>query len=157
MAYAGKENMKTALALVLTLLSHTAIAGPLCSAGPMTDQVTHVRDGDTIVVGTTPIRLKGIAAPERYDPLGPASTAAMSRLVLGRMVICELDGSASFDRCVGTCHVMTDIGLVMVETGMARDCPGFSIGRYADAEQQAANAGATIRENYQLPKYCKGR
>ena len=32
----------------------------------------------------------------------------------------------------------------MVRSGLARDCPRFSGGRYAEAERQAAGGGATI-------------
>ncbi len=40
--------------------------------------VEHVRDGDTIVVGGQPVRLAGVAAPERHEPLGEAARRAIS-------------------------------------------------------------------------------
>ena len=54
--------------------------------------VTHVRDGDTIEVSKIPIRLNGVAAPERNDPHGPQATAFMRDLILGNEVRCELTG-----------------------------------------------------------------
>jgi hypothetical protein len=45
----------------------------------------------------------------------------------------------------------------MVRRGVARDCPRFSEGRYAEAERQAAAEGATIGRIYALPGYCRPR
>jgi hypothetical protein len=45
----------------------------------------------------------------------------------------------------------------MVHRGLAWDCPRFSGGRYAEAELQAAAAGATIGGIYSLPGYCRQR
>ena len=45
----------------------------------------------------------------------------------------------------------------MVRQGYARDCPRYSGGRHAEAERQAAADGATIREVYPLPGYCRPR
>jgi hypothetical protein len=45
-----------------------------CPRGSLTGPVTHVRDGDTIVVGSMPIRLNGLAAPKvasRVVPMPP--------------------------------------------------------------------------------------
>jgi endonuclease YncB( thermonuclease family) len=115
-------------------------------------------DGDTIVVGSMPIRLNGLAAPEGDEPGGAAATQAMLELVQGRTLRCELDGERTHDRCVGICYLDgADISEVMVHRGLARDCPRFSQGRYAEAEFQAAAAGATIGEDYPLPGYCRAR
>lgn len=37
-----------------------------CARGTLTGTVTYVRDGDTIVVGRMPVRLAGLATPERW-------------------------------------------------------------------------------------------
>jgi endonuclease YncB( thermonuclease family) len=117
--------------------------------------VTFVRDGDTIVVGTMPIRLDGLAAPEDDEPGGDAATAAMVELVLARTLRCELNGERTHDRCVGVCYLEDrDISAEMVRRGLARDCERFSGGRYQAAEQEAAAGGATIRASYPLPGYC---
>ena len=129
-----------------------------CPRGTLTGQVTHLRDGDTIVVGSMPIRLNGLAAPEGDEPGGAAATQAMLELVQGRTLRCELDGERTRDRCVGICYLdSTDISDVMVLRGVARDSPRFSRGRYAKAERQAAAGGATIGTSYALPGYCRPR
>ena len=48
-----------------------------------------------------------------------------------------------------------DISQVRVRSGVARDCPRFSQGRYAEAERDAAANGATIGRTYRLPGYCR--
>jgi micrococcal nuclease len=82
----------------------------------------------------------------------------MQQLVLGRELRCELDGERTHDRCVGVCYLDgADISGVMVRGGVARDCPRYSQGRYAEAERQAAAAGATIGDDYPMPGYCRPR
>jgi len=82
----------------------------------------------------------------------------MMELVHGREVRCELDGTRTYDRCVGVCYLDgTDISEELVRRGLARDCPRFSGGRYAQAERRAAAEGASIAEVYTLPGYCRRR
>jgi endonuclease YncB( thermonuclease family) len=70
----------------------------------------------------------------------------------------ELDGARTRDRCVAVCDLEgMDLAAVMVRAGLARDCPGFSGGRYRGAEAQAAAAGATIGGSYALSSYCRPR
>ena len=80
----------------------------------------------------------------------------MTELVRGRTLRCELDGERTHDRCVGVCYLDgAHISEVMVHRGVARDCPRFSAGRYAEVERQAAADGATIGRAYPLPGYCR--
>jgi micrococcal nuclease len=120
--------------------------------------VTFVRDGDTIELGSMAIRLNGLAAPEWDAPGGFEATAAMRELVLGKVIACELDGEATYDRCAAICTLEggADISEELVRMGLARDCPRYSGGRYQAAEQWAAQRGATIGETYRLPGYCDG-
>lgn len=77
-----------------------------------------------------PIRLNGLAAPERDEPGGAAATRAMIEVVDGRTLRCELDGERTGDRCVGACFLEgVDIAAKMVAAGLARDCPRYSGGR----------------------------
>ena len=74
----------------------------------------------------------------------------MRELVLGKVVTCELDGEATYDRCAAICYLeSSDISEEMVRMGLARDCPRYSGGRYRAAEQQAADgaprSGRAIR------------
>ena len=129
-----------------------------CSRGTLAGEVTYVRDGDTIELGAMAIRLQGLAAPEWNEPGGTESRKAMIELVHGRTVRCELDGTRTYDRCVGICYLEgQDISEVMVRRGAARDCPRFSEERYAEAESRAAADGSTIGRAYALPGYCRPR
>ena len=102
------------------------------------------------------VPLQGLAAPDERG--GDEALRAMEDLVLGREVRCDLDGERTHYRCVAVCYLNgDDIAEVMVRPGLARDCPRFSEGRYAVAEQQALAEGSTIRETYGLPGYCRER
>ena len=109
-------------------------------------------DGDTIRINhSTKVRLSGVAAPERDEPGGPEATAFMKHLVNGKTVRCDLNGEKTYDRLVGTCYVNgRDIGEAVIAAGMARDCPRYSGGRYASAEQPQA-------ASLPFPGYCRPR
>jgi micrococcal nuclease len=80
----------------------------------------------------------------------------MIELVHHQTVRCELDGTRTYDRCAGICYLDgEDVAAVLVQQGLARDCPRFSGGRYAQAERRAAAEGSTIGEVYTLPGYCR--
>lgn len=115
-------------------------------------------DGDDIAFGRVRVRLRGIAAPEdrpgHRDPGGPEATASLARAVDGAWVVCLLDGSTAGGarRPVGVCLARgVDLGAWQVRAGVARDCPGYSGGAYADAE---AAAGGHLSTIYALPDYC---
>ena len=149
--------------LTAALLASSLVAMPLaadarCAAGWIQGAATVVRDGDTIEVGATAIRLQGVAAPERGTAAGRGATIAMRAMVLGKNLRCELDGSRTHDRCAGICYLDDDdIGEALIRAGLARDCPRFSDGRYAEAEDAASADGAAIRAVYSLPGYCRPR
>lgn len=132
------------LAPALALAQETTITGP----------VTHVRDGDTIEVNGIAVRLNGVSAPESRQPFGPDATAFMGWLVMQKNVTCELNGERNRDRFIGICYLNgVDIGETIIREGLARDCPRFSGGRYAQAEAEAKRTG--IQEFYELPDYCQ--
>ena len=80
----------------------------------------------------------------------------MIELVQGRMVRCDLDGTRTYDRCAGVCYLdAVDLSEAMIRRGLARDCPRFSGGRYAEVEHQAAADGATIGRAYPLPGHWR--
>jgi micrococcal nuclease len=155
------QPIAPATLVVLVLIAATmpsAAAAGRCQRGALVGEVTRVRDGDTIEVAGVPVRLSGLAAPERDQRGGAEATAAMRALVSGRELRCELDGSRTHDRCAGVCYLDgADIAAVLVRQGLARDCPRFSGGRYAAAEREAARVGATIGARYKLPGYCGPR
>jgi endonuclease YncB( thermonuclease family) len=132
--------MNRSLAFALIPLTATAVAP--CPRGSLTGKVTHVRDDDTIVVGTMPIRLNGLAAPEGDEQGGAEATQEMLELVDGRTIRCDLDGERTHDRCVGICYFEgVDIAAMMVGLGLARGRPRFSGGCYQDVEECAAAHG----------------
>ena len=60
--------------------------------------VTEVRGGDTIEVAEVPVRLQGLTCDEKGAELGDRATRAVTELVRGRAVSCDLTGRKSFDR-----------------------------------------------------------
>lgn len=112
--------------------------------------VTHVRDGDTIEVAGTPVRLNGLHAPELRDPYGAEAKAMMARIVTGQEIGCELTGGRSYDRVIGVCYGEDgqDIAAELVAAGLGRDCPRYSGGRYRAVETDWA------RQRFRLPGYC---
>jgi len=93
---------------------------PAPGGGQHTGRVTHVRDGDTVVVAGVPIRFANVDCAERGTYAGNQATAAMRRLANGQMLHCELEGRRSYDREVGICRLDDgrDVGGVMVEMGL---------------------------------------
>lgn len=121
-------------------------------AQSLTGTVTHVRDGDTIVVGKLAVRLNGVHAPERQDTGGSEATEFMRSLTFGKSLRCELNGERTYDRLVGICYLQgIDIGETIVKAGLALDCPRYSGGRYRGIETTEA------RLNIKLPRYCINR
>lgn len=147
--------------LIPTLLLVTALAVVSVYArgtGQQVVGIARVIDGDTIHLKVADkivkVRLLGVAAPERDEPGGAEATRFVQRLAQGREVRCELDGTRSKSRVVGTCFVGEaggeDIGAAVIAAGLARDCPRFSGGRYRALEPPAA---ATLP----FPSYCRPR
>lgn len=100
----------------------------LAETGSLRGTVSHVRDGDTIEISGTAIRLQGIAAPALSESYGENTKHAMQELVRGQQVYCELTGEKSYDRWIGTCFLSdgTDLSAAIVAMGLARDCPRYS-------------------------------
>lgn len=132
------------LALALCLLATPTLAGSVLEG-----TVTHVRDGDTIEIGETAVRLSGLHAPEMDEDGGREARAFMVELVAGKRVSCDLTGRKSYDREIGTCALDgRDIAGLLVAAGLGRDCPRFSGGKYRHLETAK---GRDLR----LPQYCK--
>ena len=105
-------------------------------------------DGDTIRIAGQKVRLQGLAAPEMDEPGGIEAKNAMIELVTGLRVSCELDGTKSHDRLVGTCYAAgQDLAAILIQRGLARDCERFSGGRYQDLETASA-------KSLPMPGYC---
>jgi endonuclease YncB( thermonuclease family) len=114
----------------------------------------YVRDGDTIVVSGTPVRLNGIDAPEASNRYGRQAKTFMERLLKGRVVSCELNGERSYDRWIGVCYIdhdvgVLDIGMLLIANGHALDCARYSGGRYRVFEP------AGTRSRLKQASYCR--
>lgn len=140
-----------------------ALAGPASAFETVSviSGIAAARDGDDIVFGTIPVRLQGIAAPEdrrgNIEPGGREATQHLQQMVEGKLVVCHLDGTtAGNNRAVGVCYLgLVEINRRQVEAGFARDCPAFSLGRYAETEQSARAGGRDLSAIYELPGYCR--
>jgi endonuclease YncB( thermonuclease family) len=110
------------------------------------------------VVGGVHARLQDVAEPEvahpgqpQDEPGGPEARAFMQDLAEGRTVVCGLTSERTRSRRVGTYMVDgCDIGGELITTGLARDCPRYSQGRYAALEPEATH-------RLPLPDYCAPR
>lgn len=102
-----------------------------------------VTDGDTIRIGETRIRLKGVDAPEmqqrcirsgRSYACGETARQALIDLVSDEAVRCRASGRDRYKRVLARCSVNgRDIGARMVEAGWA-----VSYGRDYDSEEARA-------------------
>jgi endonuclease YncB( thermonuclease family) len=82
----------------------------------LTGAVTHVRDGDTIVVAGHPIRLEALDCPELNHKGGNKAKVLMQHLTLHATATCDLSGARSYDRVVGFCSVGgKDLGQQMLD------------------------------------------
>jgi len=120
------------------------------AGGQVEGVISRVLDGDTLFVGAVNIRLQGIAAPELDEPFGPEARDFLIAIALGKRARCDLAGERSFDRQVAVCRVDgQDLGRLMIEAGLARDCPRYSGGRYGPFEVERS-------KQLPLPGYCLG-
>ena len=89
------------------------------SPDALTGRVTHVRDGDTIVVGVTPIRFADLDCAELGTAAGERAKARMQALADGKTVTCELTGRRSYDRMIGECNLRDgrNLSAVMIQEG----------------------------------------
>lgn len=112
--------------------------------------VTHVRDGDTIEVSKTPIRLSGVTCDERGTPLGDRATSFVMGIANGQPMECRLNGDKTYDRFVGRCSFSSngkDLGELLVERGVCGRCARYDVmRRYAGL--------AALPFNGSQPTYC---
>lgn len=133
-----RQTLSMSISPVILLISASA---SLIAGTPI------VMDGDTIRIGEERIRLKGIDAPESAQSCqrtdgsewrcGTASTQALSNLIAGRAVRCEMQGKDRYNRSLGTCWLGDiDINGWMVSHGWAVAYRRYSI-RYISNEDDA--------------------
>lgn len=137
--------------------------------------LVRIIDGDTLDLGQTRIRLRGIDALEsdqrctargrgEFD-CGKQARDALVALIGGADVTCLPDGSETYGRIVATCSVprrngggTVELNRAMVRTGFAFDCPRFSKGAYADEERAAKAAQSGVWSGrFEYPWEARGR
>lgn len=136
--------------------------------------LARIIDGDTLDLGQTRIRLRGIDALESdqrctsrsqgsFD-CGKQARDALVALIGGADVTCLPDGSETYGRVVATCSVpgrsggTLELNAAMVRTGFAFDCPRFSKGAYADEEKAAKSArSGAWSGRFEYPWEFRGR
>jgi micrococcal nuclease len=75
----------------------------------------------------------------------------MVDLTEAQVVVCDLTQERTHGRRVGWCYRDgRDVAAELIGAGLARDCPRYSGGRYASAEQPAAR-------DLPFPRYCVPR
>ena len=126
--------------LVVTLVC--ACLAPL-AAQRFAGRVLEVTDGDTLVVAhgvgragfeARHIRLFGIDAPEGTQPYGAESTAALSRLVMGKVIDVDMKDVDQYGRLVATASVGgADVNEALVRAGAA-----WHYAQYSDSAALAA-------------------
>ena len=105
-----------------------------------------VRDGDTLMVGSTKVRLFGIDAPELNQSCargsghwncGTAAAEQLTKLVGGKRVFCASMGVDQYQRVLGRCVAGTsDVNQAMVSLGYAVAYRRYSTD-YVSAEESA--------------------
>ncbi len=99
-----------------------------------------VIDGDTIAVGRSSVRLRGVNAPERGQPLHDEGRAFLGRLLRSSVTVrCDLTDELTYGRRVGRCFLVygnsttTDIQRAVIAAGFATPDLGHGGWRYVPA------------------------
>jgi endonuclease YncB( thermonuclease family) len=147
----SRRSGRSGIASLVVALALAGGAGfVLKPGGRSLEGRAQVTDGDTIRIGESRIRLKGIDAPEleqrcsragRSYACGETSRRALIDLVSGETVRCRATGRDRYQRILARCTVNgRDIGTRMVEEGWA-----VSYGRdYDDEESRARSRSAGL-------------
>jgi endonuclease YncB( thermonuclease family) len=109
----------------------------------------HVVDGDSLRLGGTDIRLKGIDAPELHQTCrragrpyacGQVAREGLLALVSHRRVRCRVTGRDRYGRSLARCEASAaDLGATLVGQGLA-----VSYGDYAREEASARSRSAGL-------------
>ncbi len=133
--------------IILFFLMLATCASLLLPAHP-SERVKRIIDGDTVVTTRFgKIRLYGMDAPEKRQPLGPAATEHLRKLIGDERVECIRIGSAFTYNC-RVCILVIESGVSlnreMVKAGYAYDEPRYSKGFYKQTETEAHEASLGV-------------
>lgn len=82
--------------------------------------ITSIRDGDTFLLGSLPIRLAAVDCPENNTEAGQRA-ALYLRTYTSARVTCELTGATTYDRSVAYCSIDgRDIGQLLFANTQCR-------------------------------------
>lgn len=152
--------------LVLTsMVLVTAFSSAAIQAQSVLLGLGRAKDGDTLMVGQSEVRLFRIDAPE-FDQTcssngqtwscGAAAADALMELVTGRDIQCSPMGKDQYGRVLGRCSVAgTDINRRMVELGYATAYRRYSTD-YVSAEGRAkANRLGIWSGSFEAPEHYR--
>jgi endonuclease YncB( thermonuclease family) len=135
------------------------LAGTVTSAreSPRTvDGFPEVIDSGAVRIDTSAVRLKGIAAPPAQTPEGLQARGWLHRRIQGQRIYCHIDPGQTAVPPIGLCEIQgLDISALMVEAGVALDCPKESGGRYKPQQARAVAAGQKLEGRFSLPARCQ--
>ncbi len=99
-----------------------------CSV-PLTYEVVHIRDGDTIEVMAAglrvPVRFAGVDTPKRGEPGYGEAKQAITDMLLGQRVHVEQDGLGRYNRIIGKVYLHgRDICQWLLDEGYATEYRG---------------------------------
>jgi endonuclease YncB( thermonuclease family) len=104
-----------------------------------------VIDGDTFVASGLKIRVWGIDAPERGEPLYQHSRLLLEQILQNGALSCASVDRDRYARVVMQCRSdEADIGALMVRAVFARYHARYSKGFYAEEQDAAQSAGAGL-------------
>lgn len=138
--------IRTLVVALLLIGSTSAFAKDECLAvkgKAVTGNVTHIGDGDTFDVGAERVRLFGLDSPSNSRPGGKDSTAALSALIAGKAVSCNVVEKTKGGRCMATCTVAgQDVSEQMIKNGKAFVLRGAAHFSPSQAKYDAAELDA---------------
>lgn len=142
--------------LVVGIMIITPLEARVQESVEFTAKHVVVVDADTVAHGSTRIRLKGIAAPERgHTDYSKGQDFLRNLIAQAETFRCDLTGERTHGRRVGRCFAIdeagtiTDIQAAIVASGHARACFKFGGWRYF-GEETSASRGLPF------PPYCWG-
>ncbi|MFY8106583.1 MAG: thermonuclease family protein [Elstera sp.] len=141
------------VALGLSLSAQAAVSPETVNGFP------EIAGAGTIRLGVETIRLHGIATAVVGSPVEIEARGWLHRRINARRVYCHFDPTADLVNGArnGMCEIEgLDLSALLVEAGMAVDCPATSKGRYKIQQQRAEAAGFTMAERIPLPSSCGG-
>lgn len=141
-------------ALALALLAGRA---PAAVSPETVEGFPEIVGAATVRIGVETIRLHGIATAPLGSPVEIEARGWLHRRIAARRVYCHFDPTAEKQENArsGVCEIEgLDVSALLVEAGMAIDCPARSKGRYQVQQQRAEAAGFKMADRVPLPASC---